>query len=646
MKIFLRLLRFLFPFRWHVTLAILLGCVMIASNIGLLGMAAYLIAAAALGPLIVMLTLPTYIVRLMGVTRAVSRYGERLQTHNVTFHLLARLRTWVYRRLEPLAPAHLLTYRSGDLLTRLVADVEELQNIYLRVVSPIITAVIICLLTFGLFSIFSTMLAWVALTFLVITGFGVPLLAGALASGLGKRQLGLRAELKVQMVDGIQGIQDLLAYGRAGDQRQKIVALDNELKRVQQRLAHISGLQQALNDALMNLALWAILILAIPLVTTRFINGVYLGFLTLVILASFEAVQPLAQTFQFLGHSLAAGERLFRITDATPTVIESASPVSVPRWNGHYARRGGGGVDAGRDTCPPDGVPLWSHALHESVDCTNLEFDQVSFAYTPIESEVLHEISFEVCPGKRVAIVGPSGSGKSTLMRLALRLWDPTKGMIRLNGQNISMLALDALRDRIGVVAQDTYLFNDTIRGNLLLARPGASDDELAQVLDQAQLSEFVQQLPMGLETWIGEQGLRLSGGERQRLAIARALLKDAPILILDEITANLDPLTEGALLDSLDGLMQGRTTLMMTHRLIAMERVDEILVLDHGQIRERGTHEQLLASGRLYRQMYDIQAGNPVWGAGNQGGAAPWRWECGGVPQTSSFPPEFDITL
>jgi len=631
MKIFLRLLRFLFPFRWYVTLAILLGCVMIASNIGLLGMATYLIAAAALGPLIVMLILPTYIVRLMGVTRAVSRYGERLQAHDVTFRLLARLRTWVYSRLEPLAPAHLLTYRSGDLLTRLVADVEELQNVYLRVVSPIITAVIICLLTFGLFSIFSIMLAWVALTFLVIAGFGVPLLAGVLARGLGKRQLGLRAELKAQMVDGIQGVQDLLAYGRAGDQRQKIAALDNELRRVQQRLAYISGLQQALNDALMNLALWAILILAIPLVTTRFINGVYLGFLTLVILASFEAVQPLAQTFQFLGHSLAAGERLFRITDATPTVIESASPVPVPLWNGHYARRGESGVDAGKG-------PLWSHALDERVARVNLEFDQVSFAYTPIESEVLHEISFEVRSGKRVAIVGPSGSGKSTLMRLALRLWDPTKGMIRLNGQNISMLALDALRDRIGVVAQDTYLFNETIRGNLLLARPGASDDELAQVLDQAQLSEFVQQLPRGLETWIGEQGLRLSGGERQRLAIARVLLKDAPILILDEITANLDPLTEGALLDSLDGLMQGRTTLMMTHRLIAMERMDEILVLDHGQIKERGTHEQLLASGGLYRQMFDMQAGF-------QGAAALWQGR-GGFPQTSPIPAGFDITL
>ena len=589
MKIFLRLLSFLSPFRWHVTLAILLGCVMIASNIGLLGMAAYLIAAAALGPLIVMLTLPTYIVRLMGVTRAVSRYSERLQAHSVTFRLLARLRTWVYSRLEPLAPAHLLTYRSGDLLTRLVADVDELQNVYLRVVSPVITAIIIGLVTFGLFSIFSTMLAWVALTFLIIAGFGVPLLAGALARGLGKRQLALRAQLKAQIVDGIQGVQDLLAYGRAGDQRQKITTLDNELKRVQQRMAYISGLQQALNDALMNLALWVILILAIPLVTTRFISGVYLGFLALIILASFEAVQPLAQTFQFLGHSVAAGERLFRITDATPTVIESASPVPVP-------------VSVG--------ASVECRGLGDRYACTNLEFDQVSFAYTPNESEVLHKISFQVRPGNCVAIVGPSGSGKSTVVRLALRLWDPTQGTIRLNGQNIRELALVALRDQIGVVAQDTYLFNDTLRGNLLLAQPNASDDELAQVLDQAQLNDFVRQLPKGLETWIGEQGLRLSGGERQRLAIARALLKDAPILILDEITANLDPLTERALLDALNGLMQGRTTLLITHRLIAMERMDEILVLDYGQIRERGTHEQLLASGGLYRHMFDIQNG------------------------------------
>ncbi len=578
MKVFLRLLSFLRPFWRQEVLAILLGCVMIASNVGLLGMAAYLIAAAALAPLLVMLTLPIYIVRFAGVSRAATRYAERLVAHHVTFRLLAQLRTWVYSRLEPLAPAQLLTYRSGDILVRLVSDIEELQNVFLRVVSPLIVAVAIVALTFGLFAIFSPVLAWVALVFLVAAGVGVPLLTGVLARGWGKRQLAVRAEMNAQIVDGIQGVPDLLAYGRAGDQQEKIAALDRALGQVQRRMARITGLQQMLNDFLMNLALWTILVLAIPLVATKAINGVYLAFLSLVILASFEAVQPLAQAFQFLGHSVAAGERLFEVTDATPQVMECAAPLSLPTRH------------------PPAGYML--------------DFDHVHFAYYTDEGEVLAGISLSICPGKRVAVVGPSGSGKSTIVRLALRFWDPTHGVIRLDGQDIRRYGLSDLRNLIGVVAQDTHLFNGTVRGNLLLARPSASDNEIQQVLEQAQLTEFIAQLPDGLQTWIGEQGLRLSGGERQRLAIARVLLKNAPLLILDEATANLDPLTEHAVLDALDVLMQGRTTLVMTHRLVAMERMDEILVLEHGLISQRGTHDQLLIEDGLYQQMFDVQNG------------------------------------
>ncbi|MFL5698658.1 MAG: thiol reductant ABC exporter subunit CydC [Ktedonobacteraceae bacterium] len=573
MTLFLRLLKFLSPFRWQVALAIFLGCATVASNIGLLGIAAYLIAAAAIVPFLILLTLPIYIVRFMGVLRAVSRYGERLVAHNVTFRLLAQLRTFVYSRLEPLAPARLLAFRSGDMLTRLVADIEELQHVYLRVVSPFIVAVVITILTFGLFSIFSPVLAWIALAFLVATGLGVPLLVGVLTRGLGTRQLALRAELNAQIVDGIQGVQDLLACGRAGDQQQKIADLDRALGHIQGRMALIAGLQQTMNDFLMNLALWTILILAIPLVATKVINGVYLAFLALVILASFEAVQPLGQAFQFLGHSLAAAERLFGVIDVAPQVLESAAPLPVP----------GGRI---------------------------LEFDDVYFAYHADEGEVLERIAFAVRPGSRVAVVGPSGSGKSTLVRLALRFWDPTRGAIRLDGQDIRKYALSDLRSVIGTVAQDTHLFNGTIRDNLLLARPEASDSEMEQVLEQVQLAEFINQLPDGLETWVGEQGLRLSGGERQRLAVARALLKNAPLLILDEATANLDSLTECALLDALDVLMRGRTTLMITHRLVAMERMDEILVLKSGRVCERGTHSQLLAAESLYRRMFNVQNG------------------------------------
>jgi ATP-binding cassette subfamily C protein CydC len=607
MKIFLRLLAFLWLpgkslrgaqrwlLRWQVVLAILLGCVTIASSMGLLGVAAYLIAAAALKPLLIALTLPIYIVRLTSVTRAISRYFERLLAHNVTFRLLASLRTWVHSRLEPLVPAQVLTYRSGDILARLVADVEELQNVYLRVVSPFIVAILISLLTSGLFATFSPVLAWTALAFLTTAGMGVPLLALTLTGGLGRQQLALRAELNAQLVDSIQGMQDMLAYGWADEQHRRITALDRALSRVQRRLAFISGLEQALNDLLMNLALWMMLILAIPPVAAKAIDGVYLAFLALVILASFEAVQPLAPALQYLGHSVAAGKRLFEVTDTPPHVAECAAPLPAPaplhRWSDE-------------EVCLPTG-----HTL---------EFDHVSFVYHSNEGMnegmVLDGITFTVRSGSRVAIVGPSGAGKSTLIQLACRFWDPTMGVIRLNGQDIRRYALADLRRVIGVVTQDTYIFNDTIRGNLLLARPDASERAIAKALEQAQLAAFIAQLPDGLDTWVGEQGLRLSGGERQRLAIARVLLKDAPLLMLDEVTANLDPLTEHALLETLEGLMQGRTTLIITHRLVAMERMDEILVLDRGRIVERGTHDQLLAASGLYRQMFDVQTGTLVF--------------------------------
>ncbi len=570
MKLFLRLLKLLLPFRWQIALAIFLGCVTVASNIGLLGMAAYLIAAAAIIPFLVLLTLPIYFVQFMGVLRPASRYMERLVAHNITFRLLARLRSWVYSRLEPLSPGHLLLYRSGDILTRLVSDVEELQNIYLRGVSPLIVALLIALLTFALFSVFSPVLAWTALVFLLVTAIGVPLLSGMLTRGLGKQQLALRAELNAQVVDGVQGVQDLLLCGHPGDQQRKIADLDRALGKVQQRMAFIAGLQQAMSNLFMNLALWTLLLLAIPLVVSKTINGVYLGFLALVILASFEAVQPLAQAFQFLGHSLAAGERVFGVIDATPQVVEPATPLPAPA--GHI-----------------------------------LEFDDVHFAYHPDEGEAVNGVSFTIQLGRRVAIVGPSGSGKSTLLRLALRFWDPTHGTIHLDGQDIRQYALGDLRKVMSVVDQDIYLFNGTLRDNLLLARSNASKSELEQVLEQAQLTEYVRNLPQGLATWVGEQGLRLSGGERQRLAIARALLKNAPLLILDEVTANLDPLTERAVLDM---LMGAETTLMITHRLIAMEHMDEIVVLDAGRIRERGTHVQLLETNGLYRQLFDVQNG------------------------------------
>jgi ABC-type multidrug transport system fused ATPase/permease subunit len=219
-------------------------------------------------------------------------------------------------------------------------------------------------------------------------------------------------------------------------------------------------------------------------------------------------------------------------------------------------------------------------------------------------------VSFSVPRGAHVALVGPSGSGKSTLLRLALRFWDVSSGAVRLDGHDVRSVALDDLRAAYALVTQDTYLFDETLRHNLLLARPAASDDELMDALEAAQLGAFVRDMPVGLGTRVGEHGVRLSGGERQRLAIARALLQDAPLLLLDEVTAHLDPAAERGVLQALDVAMQGRTVLLVTHRLVGMERMDEIMVLDEGRIVERGTHGRLRAAGGLYRRLLDVQDG------------------------------------
>jgi ATP-binding cassette, subfamily C, bacterial CydC len=570
-RVFLRLIGFLKLHRLHVVLAVLLGVATLVGNVGLLATAAYVISAAALMPILAALAGPIYLVRLFGVGRAAARYAERMVSHSLTFELLADLRTWFYARLEPLAPARLLRYRTGDLLSRIVKDVEELENVYLRVLSPVIVATLVSLLTFLLFYIFDSLLAFVSLGFLVVTGFGVPLLVRALARELGRRQLELRGELNARVVDDVGGVQDLLAFGREHEQQREVSELNRKLDRVQRRMAFITGLQNALSDLMMNLAMLAVLVLAIPLVARGEIPGVYLAFLALVVLGSFEAVQPLGTAFQFLGRSVEAGRRLFEVVDAEPEVTDPRKPLALP-------------------------------------ECHMLEFDRVSFRYEEDGPAVLEDVTFSIVPGRRVAVVGPSGAGKSTLVHLALRFWDPTTGEVRLGGRGVRGYEGESLRREFAVVSQNTHVFNDTLRGNLLIARPEAANEELEHVLGQAQLSELVRRLPKGLDSPLGEQGLRLSGGERQRMAVARALLKGAPLLVMDEPTANLDPITERELLDAAYEMMRDQAVLVVTHRLVRMEKMDEILVLDAGRIVERGTHEELVRADGLYHQMLEAQ--------------------------------------
>jgi thiol reductant ABC exporter CydC subunit len=566
-----RLLRLAAPFAGWMALSTLSGLATIASGIGLMATAAFIIAKAALHPSIADLQVAIVGVRFFGIARGVFRYLERYISHHVTFRLLARLRVWFYRSLEPLAPARLMAYKSGDLLSRSVADIETLEHFYVRVIAPPLVAVLVGVLMAAWLASYSLWLAVTLLACLAVAGLGVPLLTHTLSRGLGRRTVAVRAELHAVLVDGVQGAADMLAFGQEERYQARVRELSRELASLQGRGARIGGLHAALTGLAMNLTALAILLVAIPLVSGGHLDGVYLALLVLAAIASFEAVAPLPLAVQYLENCLEAGRRLFEIVDARPAVHDP--PLPAP---------------------PPDG-----HSLL---------VENLSFRYQPDEPPALDGVSLSLPPGGCLAVVGPSGAGKSTLVNLLLRFWEYETGRIVLGGRELRDYHPESLRRMMGVVAQDTHLFNATLRENLFVARPDAAQSDLEQAVRQAQLQDLVQALPHGYDTWLGEGGLRLSGGERQRVAIARALLKDAPLLILDEATANLDPLTEREIMGAIRRLMAGRSTLIVTHRLAGLETVDEILVLQGGRVVERGRHHELLRTGEIYRHMWELQ--------------------------------------
>jgi len=434
---------------------------------------------------------------------------------------------------------------------------------------------------------FDSRLAWALLTFLLLAGVALPLAVGWLSRGPGRQSTTLRAELGVEIVDGLQGMADLVAFGREGDQLDRVRSLNRRWAQIQERMGRLTALHSAVGTLLANLGMAAVLLAAIPLVTGGEVEGVYLPVLVLVALASFEAVSPLPLAFQHLSGCIEAARRLFEIAGA----------------EGETGRRSGSGGLDGRGETAAHHPSFGTQRSAPLVSIRNLRF-----RYGPDQPWVLDGVSFDVKARERIALVGPSGAGKSTLLYLLLRFWDYQEGQILLAGKELAGCPAEAVRRHMATVSQRTHLFGGTLRQNLLLACPEATDGRLSWALQQARLHPLVQSLPDGLDTWIGEQGLLLSGGERQRVAIARALLKDTPILLLDEPTANLDSITERDVMRSLHSLMEDRATILVTHRLAGLDSMDQILVLRAGRLVEQGTHGELLDKAGLYRRMWESE--------------------------------------
>lgn len=566
-----RLFRLFGPDRRLIALATGLQFGTIAAGVALMATSAWLIARAAEKPSIAALSLAVVGVRAFGIGRGVLRYLERLVSHDVTLRMVARLRGWLYDTLEPLAPARLVERRSGELSSRLVADVDALEHVQVRLVGPTLAGLLVVVLVAILLASRSAWLAVIATSGLLLGGVGASWLAWRGGRTAAARAVVLRGELEALVVDGAQGLAELIAFGRVPAHAAALDRAGRDLAAAQVRAAGMASLGGSLTGLAADLTALGVLSAAI-VATGGGLPPVQLAVVTLLTLAAFEAVAPLPAAWQALEAAKAAARRMVELADTPPAVSATVDPLPGP---------------TGR----------------------RLEARGVSFAYPKSANSALRDVSFLLEPGRLVAIVGPSGSGKSTVLSLVLRFWEAPAGSLLMDGLDLGRFDPDAVRACVSALPQRAHLFTGTIAENLRIGRPTATDDDLAAALNAAGLGAFVAALPDGLQSWVGEQGINLSGGERQRLALARALLREAPFLVLDEPTAHVDAATERRILTSLAAEASRRGVLLVTHRLAGLDVADEILVLVRGAVVERGRWGDLAAAGGPFSRMLRLQS-------------------------------------
>ncbi len=538
-----RLLELLSLPRGRVALSIALGVLAVGFGVALMTTAGYLISRAAEHPPILALSTTIVAVRFFALARPLARYLERLASHDLVLRGLGRLRARVYERIEPLAPAELDAFRRGDLVRRVVDDVDAVQSLYLRSLAPGLVGLVVAL---GCVLVAALVLPWAAAILgvgLVLAGVVVPLLAGLSARAAGHRQATARGELTADLVELLRGAPELVAFGREDDALARIRAMDRELVRLARRDALVAGIADAAFVLVVGLTTAGALAVTVSAHAAGHLDRVLVATLALLALSSFDAVLPLPGAARELPGTLASGRRVLDLLRREPAVVDPPAPDRRP----------------GRE-------PV-------------VALEEVTAQYAG-GSPVLRGFELRLEPGRHVALVGPSGAGKTTVVNLLLRFLDPVDGRVTIDGIDVASLAQEDVRRTFAVAGQDAHVFDSSIRENLRLARPDATDAELDDALERARLRHWVASLPAGLDTLVGEEGAQLSGGQRQRLVVARALLSDAPVLLLDEPTSHLDPETAEALVRDVLAAARDRAVLLVTHRPEGLDLVDDVVVL------------------------------------------------------------------
>ncbi|MEV2252353.1 thiol reductant ABC exporter subunit CydD [Streptomyces sp. NPDC050147] len=552
-----------------LALALLLGALAIGSSVGLMATSGWLISRASEEPPVMYLMIAVTATRAFGMGRAVFRYAERLVSHDAVLRMLADTRVAVYRRLERLAPAGLRKTRRGDLLSRLVADVDALQDYWLRWLLPASAAAAVGAGAVGFTAWLLPEAGAVLAVGLLLAGVGVPLLSGAVARRAERKLAPARGMLATRVADLLTGTAELTVAGALTRRTAKAKEADAELTRIASRTATATALGDGLGALATGLTVAAAALVGVQALHDGRLSGVALAVVILTPLAAFEAVLGLPLAVQYRQRVRKSAERVYEVLDAPEPVSEPAVPAQRPQTP----------------------FPLRVQGLHAR--------------YEGQDRDALAGVGLTLERGRRIAVVGPSGSGKTTLAQVLLRFMGASEGTYSLGGTDASALDGDTVREIVGLCAQDAHIFDSSVRENLLIARKAATDDELRGALERARLREWTDSLPDGLDTLVGEHGARLSGGQRQRIALARALLADFPVLVLDEPAEHLDLPTADALTEDLLAATEGRTTLLITHRLAGLDAVDEVIVLDAGQVVQRGAYADLVrADGPLRRML------------------------------------------